>query len=543
MRIRDQYDWIVIGDHPGALLSASVIARSGFSVLVLPVQTSRQERMVWSVETGACLDQESNYVLGLGAAGSGAPGLLHSCLEWLGMTLQEKSLIEEQGGDAQILTAQARIHLGSRLDRLADELGFELGFSARARLGLAQALEATEKEQQAHWQAVYEQALRELAPPATANGGAAGSQKGAALPVTLSALLHRVSKLGANCPPAARDWLSLDQEARAWVEARSVGQASALLEGVVAGASSCQAPRDLRMFEVLALLAMSRSGASFRGGLSGLREMLRRLARRNGADLPSGVSCQRIFIQQGKFVGVLPSGHGTMVSSVGGTLGYPLELARFLIASNGRDGWMPGRRTHSSAGWKFSLALVVNDEAIQPGVTRRMCWQEGNAPLLEIELARSNEYGISKGSGSVVFLRTGMPMTAESLTPRFQRLMAARMLRKATELLPFLEFHILRIFPEFRPEVCPELSMIYGFRSLEEIPGHLLLFQRAEGAKESWRARSGIDRLFLASQEAYPELGSLGWTAAALEAACWLAAELRKSGKLDLSPPPPLPPR
>ena len=37
MKVADHYDWVVLGDSPGALLSAGLAARLGYSVLVLPL--------------------------------------------------------------------------------------------------------------------------------------------------------------------------------------------------------------------------------------------------------------------------------------------------------------------------------------------------------------------------------------------------------------------------------------------------------------------------------------------------------------------------
>lgn len=534
MRIRDQYDWIAIGDHPGALLSAGLAARSGLSVLVLPLPQlpSRHEKTFWAVESGACLDQESNYVLGLGLDPEN-PGLLLGCLERLGLTPQERSQIQADGAHLQVISPRARVHLGPRLNRLADELVREFGASVQARLGLAQALEKSGPAQLAYWRSAFEQFVR-------VTGGTGDSRRGPIFPVTLTALSSRMSKLLSGSPSIIQSWLSLEEEVSSWLSARDLGETIPSLEGVMTGVTLSQPPADSRLFEALSLMPLSRTGAAFRGGLLALRDLLRRLARRAGAELPSGVSCQRIFVRQDGFLGVLPSGHGTMVSASGGVLGCPLERARPLIVANGREGWLPKKSAHTPIGWKFSLALGVNSEAIQPGITRRMVWQEAGAPFLEIEIARSIEYGIGKGPEAVLFLRTCMPMNPESLTSGFQRLVAARMLRKATEILPFLEFHILRIFPEFRPEPSPELAMIYGFKSMEEIPAHLLLFQRPLGASRSWGSRSGIERLFLASQEAYPELGPLGWTIASMEAISWLVGELRRPGRSEapLSPWP-----
>ena len=70
MRLRDQYDWIVLGDDPGALLSASLVAKLGLSVLVLPLFPVSTLKVTFgdkSVEE--VLDFETNYVLGLGEGG------------------------------------------------------------------------------------------------------------------------------------------------------------------------------------------------------------------------------------------------------------------------------------------------------------------------------------------------------------------------------------------------------------------------------------------------------------------------------------------
>ena len=104
-----------------------------------------------------------------------------------------------------------------------------------------------------------------------------------------------------------------------------------------------------------------------------------------------------------------------------------------------------------------------------------------------------------------------MPMTEESLTPGFQRLKAARLLRKTTEILPFLEFHIQGIYPDFRGEGDRALQETYGFKSLSEIPAHLICYQgKGPGAQ------SGIEGLFLSSRESLPSMGTHGWAVSAL---------------------------
>jgi hypothetical protein len=138
-----------------------------------------------------------------------------------------------------------------------------------------------------------------------------------------------------------------------------------------------------------------------------------------------------------------------------------------------------------------------------------------------------------------------MPFTQESLSADYQRLVAARMLRQANELLPFLEFHVTRIYPDFRMAtesknplgVAPgkdkdqdqesELKEVYGFKSLEEIPDNLIV-----SSGKGLGSNSGIDGLFVASEESYPDLGSFGPTVAALEGVTELAHRSGIAGPL-----------
>jgi hypothetical protein len=91
------------------------------------------------------------------------------------------------------------------------------------------------------------------------------------------------------------------------------------------------------------------------------------------------------------------------------------------------------------------------------------------------------------------------------------------MFRKLMELVPFVEYHLVRIYPDFRTE-NQELSEAYGFASVELVPENLKV-----AAGRGVGSASGIEGLFVATGESYPELGSLGATVAAIEASAWIA--------------------
>src|SRR6185312_10300530 len=104
-KIRDHYDWIVLGDHPGALLSASLASRLGLSVLALPLAPGPG---LMVSKSGQYWDPESNYIAGLGRT-SEANGLLSECLVRLGMQNSELEMIETENVIPQVVTPRARL--------------------------------------------------------------------------------------------------------------------------------------------------------------------------------------------------------------------------------------------------------------------------------------------------------------------------------------------------------------------------------------------------------------------------------------------------
>src|SRR4051812_26983480 len=107
MKLRDNYDWIVLGDHPGALLSASLAAKLGLSVLVLPLSPGLGLTISRS---GQYLDPESNYLMAV-AKGDKHNGLLSECLARVGILPFEAEMILTKTAVPQVLTPHSRVVL------------------------------------------------------------------------------------------------------------------------------------------------------------------------------------------------------------------------------------------------------------------------------------------------------------------------------------------------------------------------------------------------------------------------------------------------
>jgi hypothetical protein len=361
-------------------------------------------------------------------------------------------------------------------------------------------------------------------------------------PMTLRQLQKKISKDFETKHPHLSEWVSKKlRVADLKLPSQEIGAVQDVFEGLlfcIASGFSSSVNANPYLFDLFHVFSLSRSGGRIKGGMTAYRSLLLNIARRQGVHIPLNTECKRIFIEKENFIGVQVSNRGNMISARGGVLGCSYARASQQMVFGSRS-WYPHRRKKATpSGWKFTVALTVHKEAIPNKIMKRSVWKEANAPSLEIEIVDPSDYNGNRSDQRVIYLRTVMPYSTESLNTRYQRITAARMLRKLTEIIPFIEFHVIQIYPDFRmgsdmsetlrviPEVSAstpqfredELKVVFGFSSLEEIPDNLLVYQ-----DENLTSETGIDGLFRVSSESYPGLGSLGPIVAGLEAVSWLA--------------------
>ncbi len=505
MRLRESYDWVVLGDHPGALLSAAIAARLGLSVLVLP--SSDSMKVVVS-KSSQCLDPETNLVLGLGQA-QRVNGLLWDSLGRLGISRSEKERIIQSEIVAQIVTPTRRVSLPLDDDSFARELRREFGGPGTSASGLPGALARSEEPILNFW--------REFPENFNLEGGRAPRPRGGGVE-SVSRMQLRKTLLQANRsrPKAEQAWFQESQGLGALV--RSTGEADwkEVCEGLWYGLSLNEGA-TIELSELIHMVAVSRTAAGVRGGLTAYREMLRMIAKRLGADVRDETSCRRIFVEDGRFTGVQAANSGNKIEARGGVLGFSLDRTASFLSVTGRA-W--SRKLKSSpvpSGWKFTLALTVHAESVPPGLVNHTIWKEDAAPAIEVEIADPADYAINGRNQKLLFLRTLLPFREESLSADYQRMAAARMLRLLSDLVPYLEYHVIRIYPDFRGS-NEEFKEAYPFPSLQAVPENLRAVSR-----NGVGSRSGVEGLFVATGESFPELGTLGPTVAALEAVSWIA--------------------
>jgi len=519
MKLRDHYDWIVFGDNPGALLSANMAARLGLSVIVVPTRPT-QGRVLSNA--GQVLDFETNFLIGLRALVR-SNGLLLECLRKSGMLASEEGhLIRRDDVFPQIITRQVRLMLPLSDDDLRIECEREFGKSVFQKIGFVEALKEAEPEYLRYW----------FHFPDRLTLSENKKQSTAPLPRALRSLNENLAR-NRDIPAAVRKaWFSGNHNAESFAKELGNPDFANVLRAIWFGASGYvnECPE---LADVFHMMVLGRGGAAFKGGISAYRQFLIQLARKSGAQIVEQAECRRIFVENGRFLGVQVSTHPNMITGVGGVLGCSLSEAREKMNLSGRRIFKGLKEALIPEGWRFTIGLTVHQEAIAPGMSSRMIWQENGAPPIEVEIANPSDYGLREPENKLIFLRTVLPFTPETLSASYQRLVATRMFRQLKDLVPFIEYHVSRIFPDFRESdwyagLLKEQTLsknsalgdfsVYSFKSLEQIPYNLRCY-----AQEGVGSASGLEGLFVANYESNPKYGSLGPIMAAIESIAWLA--------------------
>jgi hypothetical protein len=524
MALLDRYDWVVLGDHPGALLSGCFAAQLGYSVLFLPLVPSRH---VSVSKTGQCFDPEPNAILGLGAD-AGRKGLLAESLSQMGGLTDTSGLLRSGDGVLPMIhTPRSRVALRAQNDDFMNELQREWNPAVARDTGLVDALGVIEPLSAAYWREFPSLLIRD-----PEKGWLSTESSGERMAGHLREHLARKSP---GVKGASRQWIDSKTHVRNLALSRGANLAlsqgvdfAEFGAGVWYGVHATESENPW-LPDLAHALALARTGASFRGGLTAYREFLLNLARRLGAFVVEDAACHRIFVENERLMGVQMTHRGKMIGVGGAVLGTALAHAKEFVSFSGKNRDDLLKESPLPSGWRFTLALTVHEEAIPPGMGTRVIWKEPGAPSLEIEVAEPSDYELGRSREKFIFLRTWLPFSPETLEPSYQKLVASRMFRQLTEIFPFLEYHVVNVFPDFRKggqESEEEFREAYGFTATHRIPENLRCLSGT-----GIGCQSGITGLFVGNGESFPMLGSFGGTVAAFEAISRFARAQQQPGE------------
>lgn len=511
-RLRDHYDWLVVGDDPGALLSGCLAAKLGLSVLLL---RTAPEGSVIVAKNKQIFDPEPNWISGLGTGPHGE-GLLRHCLNHLGVQPIEWAAVRKEVADLQILTPQTRFRLGKTHLDLVHELDREAGGGFINKEAWLALLESSEQRLSSFWLGhIQRLTFRLNEDPSSGNPAPAKPDPRKVEKTSLARHLREVS----SSTETQKLLAAIKSNAITFAE-RGLGLQDyedvtrALLWGVVGTEAHWEKPE-----EVLKTLALARTSSAFFGGRSALKRLLTRVALRLGAHLPQGRYCKRIFADRGKLTGVQLSQSGNVIGVTGLGLGISLDEASSLLSEEDRVR-SALRPSAAVKGWLFTVSVMVNGSSLPPGFSDRMIWASRNSPCLSLEVASPQDFGAENTDQRIVLIRTELPFSDETLSPDYLRLMAARMVEQVDRVSPGFSGRILQSFPDYTRSDNTQWSEAYPFKKLTDMPEYLRVYD--PGTAGAGPA-SGIDGIFVATRESDPGMGDFAGILSGIEAAAWIA--------------------
>lgn len=476
IKLNKAYDWIVIGDHPGALLSACLALRAGLSVLLLPKSHSAH---VTVSSHGHPHDPETNWVLGLAHSSSEA-GILNECLAQLGATVTAEIAAKTNSTSVQIMTDRLRILLAD-LPRAEPAVCDEL-----KREFFSKVSESREKDLQ-FWKLFPEM----LASRALEKKSIFRAEPGRSpTPPALNSALRKNLAMNLKKDPEFWQAIAYALQSKSW-----------------------GSPQFEDLPPLFNLASMS---TSFRGGITAYKEFLISLAEKAGAHIMHDAEVSQLFVEDGVLFGVQLVGRGDVVRTRCAILGYGVGRIDEKITQTGKNIKKLIKAPPAVVGWKFTLSVLVARNAMPPGLEKLNIYAPKDAPLVEIERAEPSDYNLKSDGKALLFLRTILPFHEDSLNPNYQAQVCSRMLRVVCSQIPFLDQNIEGVFPDFRDRDHSEQEMMrtYGFSGLDMIPENLRCYASSRGVG----FETGLPNLFVACGESYPNLDSFGATIAALEA-------------------------
>ncbi|MCM0605992.1 MAG: hypothetical protein KA715_07865 [Xanthomonadaceae bacterium] len=154
--------------------------------------------------------------------------------------------------------------------------------------------------------------------------------------------------------------------------------------------------------------------------------------------------------------------------------------------------------------WKFKTEAIVHREAIPSHLSPWLIWTEADAPSLKIHFDQSQD-------PVQITLETSLPMNDESLDPSRLKQISGRMFRKLNEFIPYLEFHLVRVNPDFRNmKDLEDVKTLIPYEKVSQIPKSLHEFSNT-----SLGIKTKIPGIYRCNGESFSSLGYLSsWVSA-----------------------------
>lgn len=462
MRVDNSYDLVVIGDQLSGFFLAAGAAQQGMKVLVL--EESNFSTVLYEAPSGRLLgDFMAEPVIGL-YDGSKADAFLRS----LGLYQEGlEQLFPLHDPPLQLVTD------GFRLDFPYDEEGMRRNLAGQVQ----------------------------LAPPAR----------------------DSLARLLAGTTVTKKSFPELVRELGLPVGFEALGE----LQGALYGSLM---PKPLTYGDYREVVTNAARGVRYPvGGRGALKERLLARLQVFGGGLRRSSHVEEIVFERGRLAGVLLSSYEGFVRArrvVGAMAAFRFaDLLPREMRSRQLNSVVSAVRPSA---WKLGFTVLLPEAVVPEGMGSHVAWldPDGNFQgdsFLQLQVFPKGVYGGIPAKHRVVLGRILMPFEEASLSPRAISNQLKRARARLETLIPFLREQPCAFFPDpERLEDDPVFQRYYKFKSVDHIPGSLLIYERGFGDTHDparfldWRT-FGLEGVALCSRDIRPMHGLLGEVLSAMD--------------------------
>lgn len=534
------YDWIVLGRHPSAVLSGCLATRLGAKVLFLPNvgQAFKTSRDKGAGAEDFELDYESGWIGGFSSHRSPEEqGLLELCLNRIDPQLVQKWFSPEE--QTFLFTQNNRILSEDFFNDWVQR--FESGKSKKIQKAQLKIWADSEKD--------LVQTLNKI--PSLLNTELPSKKPSTREEKNRIKSFFKLKALSFSSSIGRRlekKWFFKKNSSLSFVKNRSLNREK--LE--ILTARFAESSGILLKSEDLAQAGLSDWACFYASRLRRIKlnvndwiDDLLRIAQTQGASIDAAADIESIIFQSNRYNGIeyIPGKEEDKirVSSHGLVCGTSTVFLEIHLCGKKKNKISKKSKVKSTIkGWVFSWVFYAPAGSWEKSLPRRLLWSEIGSPPMEWEW----DWLVQKGDEdkTVLRVRTILPWSEDSLHISYLMHILENVAEQAFRLFPGIDFlgfnsktGVDGKSKTLRTDDHEDLlKKLYPWRTLESIPENVrIYFGKGTGVD------SGVEGLFLTNETTYPALGSFGWSIAALESSAWLAHRLGMSGPLmDLSVKP-----
>ncbi len=294
------------------------------------------------------------------------------------------------------------------------------------------------------------------------------------------------------------------------------------LGAAILGAMTYAAPLNLGCEQSMRGLALClQDHGYFSGGLEALESRMAEIVIAAGGGVKKDTRVESLIAEEGKIVGVLLSSFEGIIRSDVVVIASRLKRLYATLPVGMRDSTLVRNLSRVvPSSWRFTLSVTVDRNVIPIGATSSMTYigsyqfplEEDN--YLKIQIIPDGVYPNADTANTATLLVTALiPYRASSMDYSYLRRLGGKMLRVLSELMPFLEYNIVSLYPDFRSSEVA-LREAYPFRGPDWVPENLMQYyvRGHRSVQDFWGPSwtTAHPNLYFAGRSIWPSLGLYG---------------------------------